>query len=260
MIWLLYIVVIVFIIATIANTFIQVETYTFADERIREDLNLLVVSDLHSERFGRNNGKLIRKINELNCDAVVMPGDIFELKKDMTPSFELLEGLDKPFFYTTGNHECNCDIEDFAKRVIERYGGTSLHGNMVEFRGINICGIDDRRSKNTIQAQEEQKIIDMKKDGYTILLYHHPEMIGFFKKSGVDLVVCGHAHGGQWRIPFIHRGIFAPSQGFFPKYTEGVHDLGKTKLFIGRGLSRKPFIVPRLFNRPQLAIIQLRQK
>ena len=87
--------------------------------------------------------------------------------------------------------------------------------------------------------------------GYRILLCHHPEYYPrYLKRRDIDLILSGHAHGGQWRIG--SQGIFAPSQGLFPRLTDGVHD---GRLVISRGLSnRAP--VPRLNNPPEIVYVQ----
>ncbi|MDO4733224.1 MAG: metallophosphoesterase, partial [Bacillota bacterium] len=89
----------------------------------------------------------------------------------------------------------------------------------------------------------------------SILLSHRPECTAFYESSGFDLELSGHAHGGQLRIPGLLNGLYAPNQGFFPKYAGGLYQLGKTSLLVSRGLCKSR--LPRVFNRPELAIIEL---
>ena len=84
-----------------------------------------------------------------------------------------------------------------------------------------------------------------------VLLCHHPEYYEkYLKNLPIDLIVSGHAHGGQWR--FFGRGVFAPGQGLFPKYTAGVHD---DRLVVSTGL--KTSRLPRFFNEPEIVFIEV---
>ena len=93
---------------------------------------------------------------------------------------------------------------------------------------------------------------------YTILLSHRPEMVDEYSRYSFDLVLSGHAHGGQFRIPYIINGVYAPHQGFFPKYASGMYYIGNTTMIVSRGLDKEAIKLPRMFNRPELAIIDLK--
>lgn len=134
--------------------------------------------------------------------------------------------------------------------------------------GLNIIGIVDvseyvkkDRSKKEIYRQFEYKLEELKlgqNDKYNILISHRPELIKLYSKYEYDLVFSGHAHGGQFRIPFIG-GIYAPMQGLFPKYTSGVIEEGKTKLVVSRGLGNTTIPI-RVFNQPEVVNIILKNK
>ena len=95
------------------------------------------------------------------------------------------------------------------------------------------------------------------KEEFTILLSHRPELAERYQKYDFDLVLCGHAHGGQWRLPGVINGLDAPHQGVFPQYAGGRFDFENQTLIVSRGLARESTLVPRIFNRPELVIVDL---
>ncbi len=96
-----------------------------------------------------------------------------------------------------------------------------------------------------------------KNDYYTVLLSHRPEFFELYTEYNFDLVLSGHAHGGQWRIPYILNGLYAPNQGVFPKYAGGEYTENNTTMIVSRGLARESTLLPRFYNRPELVIIDL---
>ena len=92
-------------------------------------------------------------------------------------------------------------------------------------------------------------------DGYTILLSHRPELFEVYAENNIDLIFSGHAHGGQFRIPFVG-GLIAPNQGLFPKYDAGIYEEGNTTMVVSRGIGNS--IVPfRINNRPEIVLVEL---
>lgn len=89
------------------------------------------------------------------------------------------------------------------------------------------------------------------------MLAHRPEYFPLYAKMGFDMALCGHAHGGQWRLPSLINGIYAPNQGFLPEYAGGIYHSAATTMIVSRGLARESTRIPRLFNRPELVIIDL---
>ena len=110
-----------------------------------------------------------------------------------------------------------------------------------------------------IEMEEQLKMAEemVNKEYYTILLSHRPEWIETYQKYAFDLVLCGHAHGGQWRTPFLLNGLYAPHQGLFPKYAGGRYDYATGTMIVSRGLARESTPVPRIFNRPELVVVEL---
>lgn len=261
---------------------LKIQHYNVEAEAIKNPVRIALIADLHSCRYGENEQELIRAIDAQKPDLLILAGDIFDdgLSDDNTEA--LLRGVAGryPCYYVTGNHEYWSGSRAFAEKmaILETYGVTRLAGEMetVTVNGeiINLCGVDDQDANLIVETEAnqdrqqlalegrhafEQQLADVKEMSsnghYTILLSHRPEWFDLYVHHGFDLVLCGHAHGGQWRIPGILNGVFAPNQGFFPKYTGGRYPSGETTMIVSRGLARETTRVPRFYNRPELVII-----
>ena len=149
------------------------------------------------------------------------------------------------------------------KDLFRRYQVTVLEGEQkaltLNGQCLNLCGIDDDEAgEATVQAQLAACSEAVDRDSFTLLLAHRPERIEQdYLGRGFDLVLSGHAHGGQWRIPGLINGLYAPGQGWFPQYAGGLYSFDNTTMIVGRGLSRESSAVPRVFNRPELVVITL---
>ena len=167
-----------------------------------------------------------------------------------------------PTFYVTGNHEFWSGRAEEIKRRMETCGVTVLAGDCetVIFQGqpLNLCGVDDPAvGEEAWEGQLNQASEEADTAYFTILLTHRPERAARYEGRGFDLILAGHAHGGQWRIPGILNGLLAPNQGFFPQYAGGEYQGEDYTLIVSRGLARESTRVPRLFNPPELLIVDL---
>lgn len=251
---------------------LKVQHYSVESEKIKNNVRIALVTDLHSCRYGEHEQKLISRIDENKPDVILLGGDIFDHKIPDTNTECFLAGIagKYPCYFVTGNHEYMSGEDAFYRKmsILEKYGVTRLCGEAVteNFNGnsINICGISDYTSvdypfDNTRTVDEQLDTIkeEAANGNFTVLLSHRPELIHTYAKYGFDLVLAGHAHGGQWRIPYILNGTFSTGQGIFPKYAGGEYDVNGTKMIVSRGLARETTIVPRIYNRPELVIIDL---
>ena len=243
--------------------------YFIGSEKIPSDFDgyrIVQVSDLHNKEFGKNQKRLIQKIKTANPDLIVITGDIVDRRKWGTKYMEEFLSEAKgiaPMYYVSGNHEVWSFKYDKVKKILEKYDVNILDDDVktikyknseIKIAGIIDTGFEDREEyvpeilktlKNKIKSNE-----------YSILLSHRPEHIDDYADAGYDLVFSGHAHGGQIRIPFIG-GIYAPHQGFMPKYTKGVINKKKTKMVVSRGLGNS--VIPiRILNRPEITITVLK--
>ena len=147
--------------------------------------------------------------------------------------------------------------------MVTRYGVRVLEGTGEEVHigkdTIFIGGIDDPTYLGMEAVKSQANSILFPSNHYSVLLSHRPELTELFSAIPVDLVISGHAHGGQVRIPYLlNSGLFAPDQGFFPKYTTGIHELNsRTSLLISRGLAKESTRVPRFFNNPEILSVTL---
>ena len=217
-------------------------------------LKIVHISDLHGKRFGKNSVKLIKKVADEKPDFIAVTGDIIHLytPKNIEVAGEAASALKEiaPVLYVAGNHEMrNKGYRNLRKMLMEA-GITVLDDMAEEVCGITVVGINCASLRNG-------KIYKITPDvSPKILLAHEPQYFENYVNAGYDLVLCGHAHGGQWRIPFTGIGLYAPGQGMFPKYTSGIHEEGKTSMVISRGLGNSEFPL-RLFNRPEIVVIEI---
>lgn len=250
------------------NKNIQITKYDITNSKIPKSFDkfrIVQISDYHNGTFAKNNEKLIQKIFDCNPDIIVITGDLFDGKdKDFSLCFDLIERLIKlaPVYFVTGNHEKSIKECQDLKQHLEEIGVTVLENEMtsIERNGesISLLGIQDlnfhKKTKNI------QSVIQglMKENTYNILLSHRPEIFEDYVCSNVDLVFTGHTHGGQFRIPFIG-GIYAPHQGFFPKYDAGLFVKNNTTMIVNRGLGQSS-IPLRLNNNPEIVSVELHSK
>jgi predicted MPP superfamily phosphohydrolase len=232
---------------------------------------MAVLTDLHSTIYGEHQTELIKAIRAQNPDIILLVGDIAddEVPHDGTRQLLSVIGNEYPCYYVSGNHEYWSDEADAIKKMISSYGVTVLAGEtrMIEInhQKLQIGGVDDPEGFKSTPVvdgipkgwmeQFENCRAETSKEAYSILLSHRPELAEHYRNSGFDLVLAGHSHGGQVRIPGLMNGLIAPNQGWFPKYAGACYQLGSTTMIVSRGLSRSR--LPRIFNPPELVMVEL---
>ena len=230
------------------------------------NVRLVLVTDLHSCFYGKNQSWLIKMIRKQNPDIVALSGDIFDDKLKNNNAEIFVEEIVKeyPVYYVTGNHEYwNKNVPEM-KNYLRNLGVHVLEGSteLININGcnVNICGVDDPVgiSDSNWKKQLENAYSSCDSSNLKILLSHRPERIEYYKQYNFDLVLAGHAHAGQIKIPFINRGLWAPSQGFLPKYVSGPYKLknGST-MIVSRGLARESTPAPRFFNHPEIVVVNI---
>lgn len=248
---------------------LKVQRYFIASTKVDGTIRVALITDLHSCAYGENEADLIESVNAESPDIVLLGGDICDDVLPNDPVESLLKGISGryPCYYVTGNHEYWSKDIDTILDLFRSYNVTILNGthDTVEINGqlINICGITDPSvtkytdSDYGIHDQLEALKNVSKNRYYTILLAHRPELVDTYTNYDFDLVLSGHAHGGQWRIPGILNGLYAPNQGVLPKYAGGKYEIGDLTMIVSRGLARESTRVPRIFNRPELVIVDI---
>lgn len=239
---------------------LEVNTYTVVTDKIRGTVRIAVLSDLHSVTYGENQSQLSNLLAAQNPDLVLLAGDIVDDERAQDGAKQLFAQIGRkyPCFYVTGNHEFWSDQVDSIKTMVASYGIRVLDGDthVVTVRGnrISVGGVDDYATGRDWQWQIDR--CNRFRDRYSILLSHRPDLVETYETLSFDLIVSGHAHGGQARLPVGNFGLIAPNQGLFPRYTSGIYALSNgTQLAVSRGLAKD--LLPRPFNPPELMMIEL---
>lgn len=231
-----------------------------------DGFKILHISDLHNKEFGIGQKALAEKIAALQPNIIAVTGDLIDRRKT---GFKCAVDFAKesvkiaPVYFSSGNHEIKCSQYEQLKAELIGAGVKILDNDMSVISKnddiISIIGVSDFEAFETSQ-KFQNTIIDLttRAKGYKILMSHKPHKINIYKESGADLILSGHAHGGQIRIPIIG-GLYAPGQGFFPRYTNGLHNIGNgVFMVISRGLGDSVFPW-RINNKPEILLITLKK-
>ena len=207
----------------------------------------IFVSDLHNAEYD----ELLSMISECRPHGILVGGDFTHNSQNRKNGLVFLREATKisPVFVSLGNHEC---LTDVIREEVKDSGAILLDNNFVSHDGFVIGGLTPGDFYPDGLPRTDFLDEFCKEDGYRILLCHHPEYYEkYLKNKSIDLILSGHAHGGQWRI--FGRGIYAPGQGIFPKYTSGMYD---GKLIVGRGLANMVKI-PRINNKTEIILLKI---
>lgn len=257
-----------------ANTALVLNTFTISSDRLPkafDGFKIAQVSDLHNAQIGKDNKKLISTLESAKPDIIAITGDIIDSRN--TDTQVTLDFVKKaveiaPCYYVTGNHESRIEEYESFKTEMENLGVEVLEDEKIKLEQsssyISLIGVNDPSFTTaylfgdsvTVMAQKLSALTD--EDSYTVLLSHRPELFECYSKAKVDLVLSGHAHGGQVVLPF-DIGLVAPNQGFFPKYDFGLFTQESTNMIVSRGIGNS--IIPiRINNRPEVILVQLESK
>ena len=256
------------------NFKLDITEYTFESDNLPESFNeikIIHLSDLHNTEFGEDNEKLLKIIKEQKPDAVFVTGDTIDgFYTNIQIPIDLFKEILKicDIYLVVGNHEIRSDTNQYLEFIdmLTEIGVIVLKDNSthIERNGekIQVIGLNDASNyKANYNDNYNEQIIETinnldDKECFSVLLSHHPELFDDYAKTNVDLVFSGHAHGGQFRLPFIG-GVIAPEQGLFPEYTEGVFTEDNTTMIVSRGLGNS--IVPvRINNSPEIVVVTLK--
>lgn len=258
----LSIVIVIILFCNFQNKHLETTHYTYAAEQLGADLEgyrIVQISDLHNAKFGKNNQKLVGRIRECEPDMIVLTGDLVDSNHtNVDRAVQFVDEIVKicPVYYVTGNHEYWLEKSEYDEIMDGLIGAgvVILDDQVVEIsRGdakFRLVGLDD---KSLTDGTLEALLSDEKE--FTVVLAHEPQYLVRYADTGVDLVLSGHAHGGQFRLPFVG-GIVAPDQGFLPEYTAGEYYMDGTEMIVSRGLGNS--VIPaRLFNYPEIVCVEL---
>lgn len=241
-------------------------TYTVTSPKLTTEVRLAVVTDFHSSD---NADDVAAMTASCALDAVLMVGDMFDDDTQNRPTERTLSLMRQlsalyPCYYVSGNHEAWTGEMDALYQQTEEAGVTVLRmsSGVLTVRGqrIALCGIPDPyemvfSGAPDTEEQLRQALEDVDSADFTVLLAHRPELLAKYAQFPLDLVVSGHAHGGQVRIPGVLNGLYAPNQGWFPKLAGGAYTQDGTTLIVSRGLAVRTRL-PRIFNRPEVVLVR----
>lgn len=241
-------------------------TYTVASPKLTAEVRLAVVTDFHSSD---NADDVVAMVASCAPDAVLLVGDMFDDDTQNRPTERTLSLMRQlsaqyPCYYVSGNHEAWTGEMDALYQQTEEAGVTVLRmsSGVLTVRGqrIALCGIPDPyemvfSGAPDTEEQIRQALEDVDSADFTVLLAHRPELLAKYAQFPLDLVVSGHAHGGQVRIPGVLNGLYAPNQGWFPKLAGGAYTQDGTTLIVSRGLAVRTWL-PRIFNRPEVVLVR----
>jgi predicted MPP superfamily phosphohydrolase len=254
------------------NTALELNTYTISSSKLPQSFDgyrIAHVSDLHNTEMGRNNEKLLAMLRDADPDMIAITGDLIDSRNtDIEVALKFVREAVKiaPCYYVTGNHEARVNEYGELKAGMETAGVTVLEDVRTEISmegaTITLIGVNDPSYQTDYLFGDSETVLNTKleelhtEDGeFTVLLSHRPELFDAYTDHGIDLVLSGHAHGGQFRLPFIG-GLVAPNQGFFPEYDAGIYTEGNTNMLVSRGIGNS--ILPfRINNRPEVILIEL---
>ena len=253
------------------NTALELNTYTVLAEDLPEAFDgyrIAHISDLHNTQIGDNNEKLLETIRKAEPDIIAITGDLIDSRNtNIEIALHFAEEAMKiaPCYYVTGNHEARIPEYDDLKSGLTGLGIVVLEDERLEIQRLGekiaVIGVNDPSFETNYLFGDAAAVLRLKlqeyknEDTYTVLLSHRPELLETYAQCGVDLVLSGHAHGGQVRIPFVG-GLVAPNQGLFPKYDAGMFIKENTTMIVSRGIGNS--IIPiRVNNRPEVILIEL---
>lgn len=253
------------------NHTLQVEHITCVNKQLPKalkGLKIVHLSDLHNASFGKHQKKLMKEIIKLQPDMIVITGDICDRRhlsiRSLRPIEELINQLVllADVYFVTGNHEADSLLLPNLLEMLKHAGVHVLRNEVALLEYHNqpfaLVGIDDIQFFQNDQKTFYEMLTSLKEQSkhlFSMLLVHRPEMFYMYEKVGYDIICSGHAHGGQIKINK-RNGIFAPGQGFFPKYCSGVYEKNNASMIVSRGLGNSGHVL-RLNNRPHIVSITL---
>ena len=256
----------------IANKMLTVTSFSVESANLPSEFDgykIAHVSDLHNAELGKDNAKLLTEIKNAKPDIIAITGDLIDSRRtNVEISLTFVSEAIKiaPCYYVPGNHESRTNEYEDLKAGLISLGVAVLENKSESIyqngEYINIFGVNDPAFYKKTISKDEKRVMRSLLDAhltsngqFTLMLSHRPELFEIYTEYPVDLVLSGHAHGGQFRLPFIG-GLYAPEQGAFPKYDAGLFEKDGTSMIVSRGIGNSSFPF-RLNNSPELIIIEL---
>ena len=245
---------------------LEISRYEVASQKLPESFDgfkIVQLSDLHGAEFGEDGMGLVEKVKELEPDIIALTGDFVTDEGDLAAVEKLAARLVKlcPVYFISGNHEFGSGLAVKVRNILERAGVKYLSNEYLTINrgedGILLGGVEDPLAYADMLSPDElaQKMNDAAPDAFKILLGHRNYWMTEYPELPVDLIFCGHAHGGLIRIPGVG-GLIGTDRRLFPDFDAGEYNNGRYTLIVSRGLGNS-VPIPRVFNRPEIVCVEL---
>lgn len=245
---------------------LEISRYEVASQKLPESFDgfkIVQLSDLHGAEFGEDGMGLVEKVKELEPDIIALTGDFVTDEGDLAAVKKLAGRLTElcPVYFISGNHEFGSGLAVKVRNILERAGVKYLSNEYLTIsRGedeILLGGVEDPLAYADMLSPDElaQKMNDAAPDAFKILLGHRNYWMTEYPELPVDLIFCGHAHGGLIRIPGVG-GLIGTDRRLFPDFDAGEYNNGRYTLIVSRGLGNS-VPIPRIFNRPEIVCVEL---
>lgn len=245
---------------------LEISRYEVNSKKLPESFDgfkIVQLSDLHGAEFGEDGMGLVEKVKELEPDMIALTGDFVTDEGDLAAVKKLAGRLTElcPVYFVSGNHEFGSGLAVKVRNILERAGVKYLSNEYLTIsRGedeILLGGVEDPLAYADMLSPDElaQKMNDAAPDAFKILLGHRNYWMTEYPELPVDLIFCGHAHGGLIRIPGVG-GLIGTDRRLFPDFDAGEYNNGRYTLIVSRGLGNS-VPIPRVFNRPEIVCVEL---
>lgn len=252
-----------------SNTRLVVTEYEISSERLPESFDgftVVQLSDIHGKSFGEGNIRLLEKVEKVKPDIIAITGDMADRDTDMAVIDSLLASLTEtaPVYYISGNHEWGEGLMGQLETIFERHGVIYLSNEYVLLSSgeeeIVLAGVEDPNSWATMPEPDEVVDIIKSEQGnkFTLLLGHRNYWVEKYPALEVDIIMCGHAHGGIIRLPLLG-GVLGTGFELFPEHIDGVTKSGQYSMIVSRGLGNSAGI-PRFLNNPEIVVLKLKSE
>lgn len=245
---------------------LEISRYEVKSQKLPESFDgfkIVQLSDLHGAEFGEDGMGLVEKVKELEPDIIALTGDFVTDEGDLAAVEKLAARLTElcPVYFVSGNHEFGSGLAVKVRNILERAGVKYLSNEYLTISrgedGILLGGVEDPLAYADMLSPDElaQKMNDAAPDAFKILLGHRNYWMTEYPELPVDLIFCGHAHGGLIRIPGVG-GLIGTDRRLFPDFDAGEYNNGRYTLIVSRGLGNS-VPIPRVFNRPEIVCVEL---
>jgi len=260
------------IIGVRENKKLVVTEYSVKNDKIPDTFNgfrIVQISDFHNPEDAEFVNRIVDEVKKCNPDIIAVTGDLIDSRNTRIDiALDFIEKIkdSAPVYFISGNHEARSIELARLLNGLEELGVEYIDIDCVrierEGKFINLVGIADRDfgvadgMGTVVYLDYQMERLQFDDKGiYTVFLAHRPEFFDLYTERGADLVLSGHSHGGQIRLPFVG-GLYAPRQGFFPEYDGGMYELDGATMIVSRGIGNSAFPV-RINNPPEIVVVTL---